>query len=597
MRNAIQFKRLWGATIAFAVLVLGLTPEAHARKGRVRIESTPANAAIYVDDKTGGIKGYTPANLRVTTGTRKIILEKEGYKPLEQFIEVKMRKKTIHMEMEKIPETAKLHFIADPKLNEAKVSVDGEVKGAIKDDLEIPSGRHLVEINLEGYQKWERWFDLQQAENRDVDVKLEQDVGDIKVIPQPSVKDAFVYINDENKGAAPWAGELPPGRYKVEVKAPGFTCSPQTILVETGQKAEVTIQMIDESDKEKVGKLSVASEPAVAEALVFIDGVNKGPSPWSGVVKSGHHKIEVRAPNYACDPDTMFVKGNQQNVSTIKLYPIAKLNASVNVDKAEVFIDESSIGFTPLEDVDIPAMRSTLYIRKEGYKEYKEVIFPQKGEMVEINTILEYAPTQGMGNYIALKADFGLVGPSKLTSDENPVLSRNDDSTTFKPDNTKISVALAYTHLFNSYIGLGAHIGYTFGGLGGDMALHVDPMLRFQVPIMSRGRRFVEFYLGLGAGFTGYFHTGSANEDDLYEPGDGNEYENAVDGNRGGAAFGFNVMTPLGMQFNVTEFLGFFIEAEWSMYKVYGKLENNAEDTFEYMWMEIGAGAGLAFIF
>ena len=102
----------------------------------------------------------------------------------------------------------------------------------------------------------------------------------------------------------------------------------QTVLVETGQKAEVSIQMIDDSDKEKMGKLSVASEPAVEEALVFIDGLNKGPAPWSGVVKSGHHKIEVRAPNYACDPDTMFVKGNQQNVVTIKLYPIAKLNAS-----------------------------------------------------------------------------------------------------------------------------------------------------------------------------------------------------------------------------------------------------------------------------
>lgn len=593
---ANQRRRLGSAVLVFSFLALGFIPDAHARKGRVRIESNPPNAAIYVDDKTGGIKGYTPANLRINTGTRKIILEKEGYKTTEQFVQVKMRKKTTLIEMEKIPETAKLHFIADPNIGDAKVTVDGEDKGTLKDDLEIPSGRHLVEITKEGYQKWERWFELQQAEKRDVDVKLEQDLGDVKVVAQPSVKDAFVYINDENKGAAPWAGQLPPGKYKIDIKAPGFTCAPQTILVETGQKAEVTLQMVDDSEKEKIGELAVASEPAVEEGLVFIDGLNKGPAPWNGMIESGHHKIEVRAPNYACDPDTIFVKGNQQNVVTIKLYPIAKLNASVNVDKAEVFIDESSIGFTPLEDVDIPAMRSTLYIRKEGYKEYSEVIFPQKGEVVNVNTTLEYAPKAGMKNYFTLKYAVGLWGPSRLTSDA----ISNEESTTYGPGEAKMSAALGYTHLFNPYIGLGLHVGFTFFGLGGDLALHADPMLRFQVPFEKKGRRLLELYLGLGAGFTGHFNKGEL-EDDLYEPGRADEVALVRDADgRTGASLGWNVMTPLGLQINVADFFGILLEAHWSMHKTYGKLDNpdpNTADKFEFMWMEVGAAAGIAIIF
>ncbi len=593
--SAVQRERLAGALVVFVLAALGGISEAHAAKGRVRIESSPPNAAIYVDDKAGGIKGFTPTTLRVNVGTRKIILEADGYKPLEQFITVKVRKTTVRFELEKIPETAKLHFIADPKIEDAQVSVDGEAKGAIKDELEVSSGRHLLEITKDGYQKWSRWFDLQQAEKRDVDVKLEQDVGEIKVMAQPSVKDAFVYINDENKGAAPWAGKLPPGRYKIDIKAPGFTAMPQTVLIETGQKAEVSLQMIDDTEKDKTGKLSVASEPAVDEALVFIDDVNKGPSPWSGVVPSGHHKIEVRAPNYACDPETIFVKGNQQNAVTIKLYAIAKLSASTSVGKAEVFIDESSIGFTPLEDVDIPAKRSTLYIRKEGYKDYQEVIFPKKGEKVTVNPTLEFATAKGMKNYIDLKFTFGLFGPTKLTSDT--ISGIDDNAVNYGPSDTKMAVGIGYTHLFNPYIGLGLYADFTYLGLGGDLSLDVDPMLRFQVPITVKGRRFVEFYLGIGAGFTSYFNKADAVKDDLYEPGMGDEQALVASAPRTAADFGWNLMTPLGIQFNVSNFLGLFIEADWTMHKVYGQLDNTAADTFEFMWMEVGVGAGIAFIF
>ena len=593
IRSAVQRERLAGAIVVFVLAALVGVPKAHAAMGRVKIESSPPNAAIYVDDKAGGIKGYTPALLRLKRGNHKIILEADGYKPLEQFIEVKPRRKTLRFDLEKIPETAKLHFISDPNIADAQVSVDGEAKGTIKDELEIPSGRHLLEITKDGYQKWSRWFDLQQAEKRDVDVKLEQDVGDVKVVAQPSVKDAFVYINDENKGAAPWAGKLAPGRYKIDIKAPGFTAMPQTVLIESGQKAEITLQMIDDTEKDKTGKLSVASEPATDEALVFIDDVNKGPSPWSGVVSSGHHKVEVKAPNYACGPETIFVKGNQQNAVTIKLYPIAKLDASVNVGKAEVFIDESSIGFTPLQDVDIPAKRSTLYIRKEGYKEYKEVIFPKKGEKVTVNPVLEYADAAGMKNYITLKFTFGLFGPTKLTSDD--IGGLGDEGETYGPSDTKMSAALGYTHLFNPYIGLGLHAGFTYLGLGGDLALDVDPMLRLQVPVTVKGRRLVEFYLGIGAGFTGYFNKANPTKEDLYEPGVGDERAIVTNASRNSTALGWNLMTPLGVQINVANFIGIIIEGGWAMHKTYGSVTN--DDRFEFMWMEVSAGAGIAFIF
>ena len=66
----------------------------------------------------------------------------------------------------------------------------------------------------------------------------------------------------------------------------------------------------------------------------------------------------------------------------------------------------------------------------------------------------------------------------------------DDESTNYNAADTKMAAALGFMHLFNPYIGLGAHVGFTYLGLGGDLALDVDPMLRFQVPITIKGRRF-----------------------------------------------------------------------------------------------------------
>ena len=43
-------------------------------KMRIKIDSQPQQAAIYIDAKETGIKGYTPATIRLPKGTYKIIL-------------------------------------------------------------------------------------------------------------------------------------------------------------------------------------------------------------------------------------------------------------------------------------------------------------------------------------------------------------------------------------------------------------------------------------------------------------------------------------------------------------------------------------------
>ncbi len=74
-------------------LVLGIAAAGPAiaqspHKMRIKIDSQPQQAAIYVNSKDAGIQGYTPTTLRLPKGTYTIILELPGFRPVQKPIVV-----------------------------------------------------------------------------------------------------------------------------------------------------------------------------------------------------------------------------------------------------------------------------------------------------------------------------------------------------------------------------------------------------------------------------------------------------------------------------------------------------------------------------
>src|SRR5690348_15575735 len=63
-------------------------PPLHGHKMRVKIDSQPQQAAVYVDSKDYGIEGYTPVTLRLPKGTYTIILELPGFQTVQKAITV-----------------------------------------------------------------------------------------------------------------------------------------------------------------------------------------------------------------------------------------------------------------------------------------------------------------------------------------------------------------------------------------------------------------------------------------------------------------------------------------------------------------------------
>src|SRR5581483_411215 len=80
--------------LAFALAAISVSahaqtlPLAPGHKMRVTIDSAPQQAAIYINDKSYGIQGYTPFTARLPKGTYQITLELPGFRPVTKPITV-----------------------------------------------------------------------------------------------------------------------------------------------------------------------------------------------------------------------------------------------------------------------------------------------------------------------------------------------------------------------------------------------------------------------------------------------------------------------------------------------------------------------------
>src|SRR6185295_4435601 len=77
-------------TLVVLSLLLSLLGAAHAAPVNVTITSAPPGAAVYVDGKEQGLRGLSSDafKVRLNPGAHRLLLELEGYKPLEVTVQV-----------------------------------------------------------------------------------------------------------------------------------------------------------------------------------------------------------------------------------------------------------------------------------------------------------------------------------------------------------------------------------------------------------------------------------------------------------------------------------------------------------------------------
>jgi hypothetical protein len=175
---------------------------------------------------------------------------------------------------------------------DAGVEVDGKVigKSPLRRPVRASVGGHRIRVEKAGFEPYEQNVGVASQEAKSVDVTLapEKNAGHV-VVREPFGREVHVLIDGEDKGPAPWEGDVGAGEHVIEAKGPVFAADPRKVAVVAKQRLDITLDA-----QPLKGHLRVTTIPVSAKIL--IDGREAGTGVWEGDLPAGVHKVEASMP-------------------------------------------------------------------------------------------------------------------------------------------------------------------------------------------------------------------------------------------------------------------------------------------------------------
>lgn len=235
-------------TPAALLIIATFTTTAWAQQAtqRVTVETTPTGAKVFVDGKDNGIACQSGPNCkpRMTRGAHRLIIELDGFQTLEETISVTGAQRfafTLHP----VPGRLDIKTLAtNTSARGAELYVDGTLSGSVPSTVEVPAGKHVIEVRRPGYQNYTESVEVKGAETRAVFVSLASEskqsptAGAVRVTSDPP--GAEVTVDDQPRGPAPvLVDNLSPGDHVVEIRSQDPSAKPwrRNVRVVAGQQA------------------------------------------------------------------------------------------------------------------------------------------------------------------------------------------------------------------------------------------------------------------------------------------------------------------------------------------------------------------------
>jgi hypothetical protein len=404
-------------------------PPRPGHKMRVKIDSQPQQAAIYVDDKAYGIEGYTPTTLKLPKGTYTIILELPGFQPVSKPLTVS-RSEGFMFTMERAVRPAVLDVRA-PQANDSAVGgtlfVDGAQVGTVPARVEVAAGHHLIEVKKTGFKDYRDSADVAEGDQRTMVVEMMPLQKKGSLLVSADVPGADVFVDGMRKDAAPaLVGDLPEGAHTVEVRKDPLQPWKQVVQVVGDQTVKVDAKLAAQIPA--AGSLRVVSTTPGAE--VVVDGEPKGPvNVEIQGLKPGQHIVEVRAKGFQSQVVEAQVVAGEQRIAKIDLQaqvekPVtARLRIVTPTPDAEVFIDGASVGRAPIDRNDMQPGKHFVVVRKAGFAEWKREVNLDPAQPTTLTAELSASGTLKVLSNVAgadVYIDGQVVGKTPLVLDAVP---------------------------------------------------------------------------------------------------------------------------------------------------------------------------------
>ncbi len=223
--------------------------------GVLSISSNPIGADVYID---GVPKGVTPLEIEVEPGRHILRLELEGYKPIEKEIEISAGESSkLNFELKALPGV----LVIDSEPSGAKVYIDGMLKDETPTEFEVEPGRHVLRLELEGYEPVEREIEISAGDSLELSFKLKVLLGILTIDSEPS--GAKVYIDDVLKGKTPLEIEVEPGRHILRLELEGYKPIEKEISISAGDSLELSFGL-----EREVGVIHIIAFSIVLSGLI-----------------------------------------------------------------------------------------------------------------------------------------------------------------------------------------------------------------------------------------------------------------------------------------------------------------------------------------
>jgi hypothetical protein len=389
--------------IALAVLVSTGVQPAHAQRTyKVKVDSVPQGATVYLEDRDAGPQGTTPKTFTLRKGSYTFILELDGYEALTKTVEI-VRATALSFALVKKPEPASftLEAAAGAEAAGAKVRINGKEVGQVPVTLSLEAGRYLVEVGKDGFSTFSQWVEVGKGEKRSLMISLQAKApGTGSVLVSSNIVGAEVLVDGRRVDTAPALVEgLVVGSHALEVRAKGYLAENQTVAVEAGKTVKLTVLL--KPDEQTVvasgGTLQILASHKDVE--VFVDGQSRGKAPVKveGLAE-GSHVVEGRRAGFDSAEKTVAVKkGELQTIKlALKETAIPKHTGGVRVISpvpgAGVFLDGQLAGKTPLLKTQLDIGPHFVTVRREGYADFVQAVEVKPGEIAEVKAVLEKKP-------------------------------------------------------------------------------------------------------------------------------------------------------------------------------------------------------------
>ena len=330
-RNVTRLAGVIGTILVITIFAAALyrnfqnNKEASTKHGLVLVDSRPAQAAVYLDDKN--LELQTPTTIdSIAPGEHTIGVRKKGYQPYAQNIQIR-EDDTVSISAQLIREITNVamgSIVVHSTPSGAQVIVDG-VDTKLKTPCTVenlPVGRYSIKIVKAGYQTAQLARVVQGGQATNVSASLTK--TQTRVSSQSTQKSYFkvnvdpwakIYIDGKYIETTPIARalEISAGNHSVRLENPNFQSWQKRINFKPGQTVSMDIKL-----EPFAGYLKISVRPW---ADVYIDGKFYETTPIADAIRlpAGNHAIKLINPSFVPHEEVVTVVANKTIKKSVEL--------------------------------------------------------------------------------------------------------------------------------------------------------------------------------------------------------------------------------------------------------------------------------------